>query len=337
MRFDHFEHARTWVNTFNLRAQLGQIGETAEVPLSQAALEFLAGCSALAAGTRVHYGSALGFLRGVIGDKPVKTIRGQDIDRFVALRMSSSKPATVKKHVAGLHRFFTWCIEHNYADQNPVKLATSRPKGSYERDRPAVSDEALDRLVAALDTDDRRLAVAIALTTGLDRGMIQRLTPEQIDLENQVIRFTRGKTKKHLTVPLHASLLPALRPRLARTPVQQPILSGLSRQHRASDWWEQARQAAGLPTLLFRDLRALATHRLMRAGATLRQAQDLLGHASPTTTMRHYQMPEPDLIHRLNARPVPGFPAAPESTAAPPGSADRPACETNGAYPPGSS
>ncbi len=307
--------ARRWVRQYNARLDLRQLGDVVPVPLLDAMTEFLAACSALARGTQGDYRTALAMLHSVTGDLDVCDITSTHIDSLIAARLKVSRPATVRKHLAYLHAFFRWAAheDRHYATRNPVDGATTTPKGGDRRERPVVSDEDLTRLVAALDTDDRRIAVWLAMSTGLDRSKICQLRPHNLDLDEQTIRFIRPKTGKQNVVPIPGPLASVLAAKLQGWPPDQPLLSGVARQNNEKDWWKRAVKIAGLDGLYFRDLRAVATSRLLKAGASLKDAQALLGHASIQTTANHYAMPDPATRQRLNTLPIPGLPGAEES------------------------
>ncbi|MCP4250897.1 MAG: hypothetical protein GY778_27990 [bacterium] len=178
-RSKHFKTAsvvRKWVKQFNARMDLGAIGEIDPVPYPTAIEEFLAGCSTLSHGTTVQYSGALGVFRVVVEDRNVHEIHGRDIDRFINWRLKESSEATVAKHIRGLRRFFRWCLKRGMTDHIPLDQATALPSDRSVRPKPVLTEKDLDRLVSKLDTEDRKLAVQLAVTTGLDRGMTS-LTP----------------------------------------------------------------------------------------------------------------------------------------------------------------
>ena len=144
-----------------------------------------------------------------------------------------------------------------------------------------------------------------------------RFRRERIDWDQAAILKRRPKTKRDVAIPLHTSLFSLLRERAQQRPAPRPLLAGLARQERKKDWWHRATAAAGVPGFLFRDLRAVAVARSQRlAGLSLRDAQEMLGHASIRTTAEHYHMPDPAVRSKLDRLPLPGFPgtAAPTQT-----------------------
>lgn len=307
IRFERQDFARRWVRQFNARADLRALGELVPISLEAAADEFAAGLSALRPGTCVHYLSAIGLLAGIVGNINACDVTGQHVDRFIAARLAVSARATVAKHLSSLRRFFRWCTRQGYAESDPVRDATTKPRGDFVRDRPAITEAQIELLIGAAGTDDRRLAIMLAITSGLDRGVIERLAPIHLDLDSLTIRLTRPKTQRRYVVPLHPRVAAALAPRCGQSSPAAPLLRGLTRQARAEDWWHRAAAQAGCPCLLFRDLRAVAATRLQRdAGLTLRDAQALLGHSTPETTARHYWVPSPEVQSAFARLPIPG-------------------------------
>lgn len=311
-RSKHFETAsvaRRWVKQFNGRMDLGALGAIDATPYPKAIEEFLARCSTLSYGTTVQYSSALGMFRALVEDRNVHEIHGGDIDRFINWRLKESSEATVAKHIRALRRFFRWCLKRGMTDNIPLEQATALPSDRSVRPKPVITDKDLERLVLNLDTEDRKLAVQLAITTGLDRGVITRLSASQVNLEEACIRVQRPKTRRRrpetLVVPLHHGILPALVSRIAQRKPTEPLLVGLARQEKSEDWWRLAVKKAGLDGLRFADLRAVAASRMQRA-VSLVDTQRILGHSTPEPTARHYTVVNPDVRQRLDTLPLPG-------------------------------
>ncbi len=314
-RISHSKHflsvsaARTWVRQYNAKLDLGAIAEIAAVPYVDAVEEFLAGCSTLSHGTMVQYASALGMFRVMVEDRDVHEVTGSDIDRFVTWRLAESTEATTAKHVRALRRFFRWALKRGMTLHNPLEQATALPSDRVVREKPVLTEDDIGRLIAALDTEDRKLGVQLAVTTGLDRSVIANLRASQVDVPERCIRVQRPKTRRRrpetLVVPLHRDIVPALADKIAGRQPGEPLLRGLARQESHEDWWKLAVQKAGLDGLRFADLRAVAASRMQRA-VSLVDTQRLLGHSSPELTARHYTVVNPDVQQRLDTLPLPG-------------------------------
>lgn len=302
--------ARTWVRRYNARSDLGELGEVIPIGIRDAAGEFQNGLGAVAVETARSYATALGLLIGFLGraDLLVSSVTPADIDRFVSKRMGQSTGTTVAKHLRSLNVFFRWALKRSYLAENPVAGATSKPK-SLPRERPTVTEAQLARLVECADTTSRKLAIGLAYHTGADRGTIERLTAEMVDLENGTIAFVRQKTGRANVVQLPDAMLPWLRQLCDQASPGTPVLTGLTHQHSRKDWWLRVRREAQMPRLLFRDLRAVSVDRLKRlGGASDREALEVTGHSTVTTLRRHYHVPDPTVRDRLRSLPAPGFP-----------------------------
>lgn len=306
---------REWVRQYNARMDLRLIGEVAAIPFSEAISEFLLSCHGLAKDTLVHHETTLGLFAAVVNpDRVVCDITDDDVRAFVRSREGSSK-ATIHRHRGSLRRFFHWAMDQGYAAHNPADAIRPAKRGELKRQRPSVSEDQLERLVRLVDREDRFFAVLVALTTGMDRKTVEQLTPQQVDVEAGCFRIRRRKTGKWLYPPIHPQLRTWLARRCARIQPYDRIFAGLSRQWGGEDWWHRVRTEAGLPALLFRDLRAVASSRLQRlVGMPLNDVRELLGHSSVETTAGHYTMPDADVLARFARLPLPALPRIEELT-----------------------
>lgn len=303
---------------FNARLDLGQ-GDVLPATVRDIKEDFFASISDLSPGTQAEYGAVLGSFTNHINDRLISTIGAIDIDRFAQKGQSQGRsPSTIAKHLRVLSVFFNWAAKSGYAESNPVATANTT-RQSAARQRPVIADATLNKIVNAIDTEDRKIAVWITVTTGMDRGMIAKLAPMHVDLQDACFRIIRPKTKKSLALPIHPKILPLLSRRLKGLSATDRILAGIARRGWApkmgkdADWWRRACLKAGVEGVLFRDLRALAVRRLAQAGAALDASRRLLGHSSVETTARHYSMPDPDIALRIHASSLPGLPGVSKS------------------------
>jgi len=330
-RTQHFERhadAVEWCRVRNAETDLRKLDRVIPRALDEAAAEFVAASAAKSASTRGQYQYILGVLHGLTArdaragrSLPCSALAGDHLDRLIAYLLARGiTEATAARHVRLLRAFFAWARKRGYMLHDPLAAATTLPSPHVKsRLRPNVTPEQLAAIATHLDTEDRRLAFWLALTTGQDRGVIAGLTPAMIDWQDRVIRFQRPKTRrakaKMVTALIHPDLLPELRRRCAESPPDAPVLKGLARQEwsarKREDWWKRAVTAAGVPTLLFRDLRALASASLQRAGVPLTAVRDLLGHSSIQMTADHYSPPDPAIAQGLQRLRLPGFPDTP--------------------------
>jgi len=241
------------------------------------------------------YRSVLRPLAEQLGEQDVETVA--PARWLLLLRAAGESEAVRRKRLRALRALFNWGVRAGLLARSPLaapELCERLPStAALARDRPPLRDEDVQRLIDCADTEARRLAIALAAVTGLDRGHIVRLRADDLDPAERAVRIRRQKTGTPLAIPLPAWLWDRLRP-LVEAAGRGRVLPGLSRQRAAADWWTRCRRRAGLPAVLFRDLRSYAAGRLARAGAPLHQVQRLLGHASPETTLRHYLPVDPE-------------------------------------------
>ncbi len=211
--------------------------------------------------------------------------------------LSASSAARAVVAVRGLHKF-------GYADgQLGSDVAREiKPPAPPRRLPKAITVEAVERLLEAADFDQTPLSVRdralleVLYGTGARISEAVGLDIDDLDLAARTV-LLRGKGGKQRLVPLGSFAARALeaylvrvRPELGRQGRGTPKVflnsrgGGLSRQ---SAWTvlRSAADKAGLSTDISpHTLRhSFATH-LMEGGADVRVVQELLGHASVTTT-----------------------------------------------------
>ncbi|MET0446780.1 MAG: site-specific tyrosine recombinase XerD [Aeromicrobium sp.] len=247
-------------------------------------LDFLAGqgISDPAAVAEQHIATFLGSLR--TGDAD-----------HVALGTASAARTIVA--VRGLHRF--WLREQIVATDVTAAIKPPRPAARLPKALPLSDIEAiLDSAGAAgttLASRDRAL-LEVLYGTGARISEAVGLDIDDLDLEDSTV-LLRGKGGKQRIVPLGsyakaslADYLTASRPAIVSTTTRTPAVflnARGGRLSRQSAWTvlTKAAERAGITTDVSpHTLRhSFATH-LLDGGADVRVVQELLGHASVTTT-----------------------------------------------------
>jgi site-specific recombinase XerD len=228
---------------------------------------------------------------------------------------SLSRP-TVARKLASIRSFYRYMVERGERPDNPADLVPSppRPKSLPKALRADQVGDLLDRIPAQtpLDTRDRAL-FELAYSCGLRCEEIVNLDLDALDFDAEELRVL-GKGSKTRIVPFGEQAQQALerylstarpslgkerakpeaeRPSLGKErarPEAEPalFLSKSGRRLSASDvrrrlqvWLRKAGLAAGISPHVLRH--SFATH-LLEGGADLRTIQELLGHASLSTT-----------------------------------------------------
>jgi site-specific recombinase XerD len=208
-----------------------------------------------------------------------------------------SKP-TVARKLAAIRTFYRYMVERGELRQNPADLVSSPRRGRKLPRSLSRGDVAtlLERIPggSALQLPDRAL-FELAYSCGLRSEEIENLDVDAVDFDSEELRIL-GKGSKTRVVPIGEPAQAALqrylsggRPVLAGgAPERALFLSKSGRRLSPSDirrrletWLRHAGMANGVSPHALRH--SFATH-LLEGGADLRSIQELLGHASISTT-----------------------------------------------------
>jgi site-specific recombinase XerD len=210
-------------------------------------------------------------------------------------------PSTVARKLAALRAMFRAQVELGERAENPAELVSS-PKKRQRLPRVLKAAEVatlLDRIPATtpLELRDRSM-FELAYASGLRAEELVTLEIESIDFDSEAVRV-EGKGDRTRLVPTGEHALAALerylssgRPKLAKDQTRALFLSRSGKRLSTSDVRRRLRGWARLassraPALAEAHPHALrhsfATH-LLEGGADLRSIQELLGHASISTT-----------------------------------------------------
>ena len=243
-------------------------------------------------------------LHQLAGWAAAQGIRPEAVDlralRRYAARLGDTRPAptTVARKLAAIRAFYRVLREHGLVMQNPADLLPSpkRPQRLPRALQPSEVAALLDRIPAATPLEVRDRAIfETAYACGLRAEELVNLDVGSIDFDAETIRV-EGKGGKTRMVPVGESALKAVsryleraRPALAAGNGEPALyLSKSGRRLSTSDvrrrlrgWERHAAIQGGISPHALRH--SFATH-LLEGGADLRAIQELLGHASLSTT-----------------------------------------------------
>ncbi len=249
--------------------------------------------------TRRAYAVDLGQFVEWAGERQAGDLRHRDVRRYAAgLSSAGAAPATVARKLAAIRGLFDFLVRTERVGQNPADLVSS-PK--HEEKLPQVlSVEQMRSLLEGipartpLELRDRAM-LELAYSCGLRCEEIVNLDLGALDFESEQLRVL-GKGSKERILPVGEPAQRALerycergRHALADDPREPALfLSKSGRRLSNSDvtrrlnlWARAAALAAGVSPHSLRH--SFATH-LLEGGADLRTIQELLGHASISTT-----------------------------------------------------
>ncbi|MDX6601952.1 MAG: integrase/recombinase XerC [Solirubrobacterales bacterium] len=251
--------------------------------------------------TRRAYGVDLGGFVEWVGPQGLgpTEVRHRDVRRYAAgLSTAGAAPATVARKLAAIRGLYGFLVRTERAGSNPAELVSS-PKRAEKLPKVLSAAEMrslLERIPAATPLELRdRAMLELAYSCGLRCEEIVNLDEDSVDFEAEQVRVL-GKGSKERILPIGEPAQRALerylqkgRRALATEPRERALfLSKSGRRLSNSDitrrlglWTREAALAGGVSPHSLRH--SFATH-LLEGGADLRTIQELLGHASISTT-----------------------------------------------------
>mgnify|MGYP001168788221 CR=1 FL=1 len=222
-----------------------------------------------------------------------------DIEAWFAERHAQTRPSTANRRLATLRRYYAWALrEHRVASDPCLALRSARQAPRLPK---TLTEAQVEALLAAPDVDSElglrdRAMLETLYATGLRVSELVNLGMLEVNLDEGVVRVTRGKGGKDRLVPLGAEAAHWIarycsqsRPLLLAGRVSDALfVTGRAQAMTRQAFWQlikkyavQAGVHAPLSPHVLRH--AFATH-LLNHGADLRVVQMLLGHADISTT-----------------------------------------------------
>jgi len=238
------------------------------------------------------------------------------LDHYLAwLKGCQFSDGTIQRRLQGLKSFFRWAIKRRYLRDDPF-LFWDLPRPPQTAPRALTAEEDM-RLLSLLDSQPPRryqrmmlMASRLARFAGFRRSECVAHRWEQSDLVKGMLIVRKGKGNKDRVVPIPDDGL--LLPLMAwyeecGRPQDGYVLTGLLKQPLATQALSQSivhvYRAAQVVDATFHTLRVTYATRLLEHGATIREVQELLGHASVRTTERYTAVTDlrkRDAVRRLD-------------------------------------
>ena len=193
------------------------------------------------------------------------------------------------------------------AGQSPC-MGVSPFKIHTQRERYLSRDEA-QRLMRALEKSDRleAFALRLLLLTGARKSEILKARWENVRPDLRLLIVPLSKSGKPRHILLSDAALEVLRA-MPRTSGNPWLFPGHAPGKPLSDlylFWNKLRRELGLADVRIHDLRHTFASFLVNAGHSLYEAQKMLGHSDPRTTMRYALLGQASLL--AAAETVSGF------------------------------
>ncbi|HQS59173.1 MAG: tyrosine recombinase XerC [Gallionellales bacterium 35-53-114] len=247
--------------------------------------------------TLENYARDLSQLFKAAGDVPLADLKSQQIRRFIAMLHGQGLGGkTLARMLSAWRGFYTYLIRDHKYSSNPC-TGLRAPKSPRNLPHTLSPDEAV-RLVD-LPVDDDVLTLRdkamfeLLYSSGLRLAELVGLDPEALDFSDASVRVT-GKGNKTRIIPLGSHAISALQQWLQQRSTlakeDEPALfinrngariSARSVQLRMKEWGIKQGLSSNVHPHLLRH--SFASHVLQSSG-DLRAVQEMLGHASISTT-----------------------------------------------------
>lgn len=250
----------------------------------------------LSAATLSNYGRALDALLELNGRKPLESLEPAEVRRYVAVLHSRGlSPRSLALALSAWRGYFRWLARHRGLQSNPV-LGIRAPKAPRPLPK-ALSVEAAQRLLDSEETNEPLALQDAAMfellySSGLRVGELVVLDLADDPAQGEVT--VTGKGSKTRTVPVGEKARDALkawlkiRSRVA-VPEEKALFVGARGRriapsrvwHRLTAWAKRRGMAEHVHPHMLRH--SFASH-MLQSSQDLRAVQELLGHASISTT-----------------------------------------------------
>lgn len=295
--------------------------------------------------TLKQYGASLGRFAEWCECRGVDDVRDATLEHVLEFRWSlDARRATDGRQTTVTYRnrqarcvrllfrllFKRGLILSNLAARIPAYRDPKRlPRGILDKDQMTKLLQAA-RLSTPTGFRDRTV-FEVLYSTGLRGGELCKLTLYEVNLQDRMLRVVEGKGKKDRVVPVGkvacrylAEYIKAVRPiLLGEKPTPALFVTARGEPFQTHNLRQQFilhRDRAGLPDLVtVHSLRHTCATEMLKGGASIRHVQELLGHASISTTQIYTHVVQTDLkkahartapSERRQAVAVPAFDAA---------------------------
>lgn len=225
-------------------------------------------------------------------DQKIQDLTHHQIRHFLAKLRLDHKTVSVARKLSAVRTFMKWCAKEGHLVASPADLI-EYPKLPQSLPKSVSVDEAFALCEPANQTRDRAI-IELLYASGLRVSELVSLNVENVDLSAKIVRVM-GKGSKERLVPFHDKCREALSIIMAGQSPKMPVFVGAHGARMnvrvVRRLLNQYGKSLGIAGNVFphRLRHAFATH-LLENGADLRAIQEMLGHASISTTQRYTEV-----------------------------------------------
>jgi integrase len=239
-------------------------------------------------------------LHPVFGDVRAAEFSTKKLNLYIEARKDAGAAnATINRELAILRRAFKLGYKHD--PQLVYRLPVIEALKESNVREGFLETDCYRRILDALG-DEIKPVFVVAYHLGMRMGELLSLKRDWIDLRQGMI-YVQGqvtKNRKPKTAPIYGDMAAWLEMTISRGNVQSPKCPWLfSREgKRVKDFrrdWQRACEVAGVPGLLFHDLRRTAVRNMIRAGVPEKIAMQIAGYKTPSMLWRYNIIDERDI------------------------------------------
>lgn len=220
------------------------------------------------------------------------------------------KAATHQAILRNTKEFFRWLCKKKLASSNPFEQVEPIGKPNAGKEQPRETDaQKLDALLfeSARQGDEGALALLVQIYLGLRPGEVLALLVGSVEREGQKVSILRGKSRNAKRgLELYPEVGTLLWAHCKGRPETERVFAANLSQKPATNWMYKRLhrfcEMAGIKKYCPHSLRGLHSSLALEGGATTHQVAASLGHASFSTTARHYA--DPSVLENARSRRV---------------------------------
>lgn len=241
------------------------------------------------------YARVLSEVAAGLGDRPLHAASRFDLRAYLA--RAGGAPATVAQRLAALRAYFRWALREGRITDDPTTLL-ARPKVRVSLPRvlePAEAEAVVEHPISSAtprgDAELRNRAILeLAYGAGLRVSELAALDVTDVDAAEGLVHVRQGKGRKDRRVPIGPPGVAAVEAYAAGRVAGPLFLNPAGGRLGTRSIYTVVHRSGvqnGLAGVHPHAMRhSFATH-LLQNGADIRSIQEMLGHASLSTTQRY--------------------------------------------------
>lgn len=252
----------------------------------------------------------------LLGHNRIQRLTMKQVQMFCSTLQEKLSPGRVKNIHALLHAAIDHAVKEGLLARN-VSEGVQLPR-SEGKERDVLNLEQADQLLKAASNQWLKVALAIAVTTGLRRGEIVSLKWSDFDLEKRQIQVRRNlvevrgsgllekgpktmHSRRKITLPFfvvellkeHKADQEKIRQAAGNDWIEKNLIfcaenGDYVKPHRLSRAFKRLLKTANLPYMRLHDLRHSAFTILLAMGVPAKVVQEIAGHSHISTTLGTY-------------------------------------------------